>query len=178
MFDLSLPLVLAGVVLTAVQFIAALPWLWAIDPKGFKTATQTPQTLVYAGLGLLGAGVGVAWFLSYKGESASLVWNGRYLYGSLLHLQLIIDLFLLLPHGLVAVWPKGGAVAFAAFRESCRQPMFWLIVVGASCAIWFSVVVPYFTFGDDYKMMKQIGFDMVMLASVLFGVLAASMSIS
>ena len=38
--------------------------------------------------------------------------------------------------------------------------------------------LPYFTFGDDYKMMKQIGFDVVMLAAVLFGVLAASMSIS
>ena len=41
-----------------------------------------------------------------------------------------------------------------------------------------SIVIPYFTFGDDYKMMKQIGFDIVMLAAVLFGVLAASMSIS
>ena len=41
-----------------------------------------------------------------------------------------------------------------------------------------SVVIPYFTFGDDYKMMKQLGFDMIMLSTMLFGVLAASMSIS
>jgi hypothetical protein len=176
MFDPSL--LLAGVVLCTIQFIAALPWLWAIDPKGFKSALQTPLTLAYAGIGLLVAGACVAWFLSTKGEPTSLVWYGRYVYGSILHLQLIIDLFLLMPQALVLVWPKGGAVAFAAFRESCRQPMFWLIAAGASGLIWFSVVVPYFTFGDDYKMMKQIGFDMVMLASVLFGVLAASMSIS
>jgi ABC-type transport system involved in multi-copper enzyme maturation permease subunit len=136
------------------------------------------MTLVYVGGGLLIAGAGVGQFLSYKGEADVLVWYGRYLYGAVLHLQLIIDLFLLMPHALVLVWPKGGAVAFAAFRESCRQPMFWLITVGAAAAIWFSVAVPYFTFGDDYKMMKQIGFDMVMLAAVLFGVLAASMSIS
>jgi ABC-type transport system involved in multi-copper enzyme maturation permease subunit len=175
---LEMPLFLAGVVLATAQFIAALPWLWAIDPKGFKEAVQTPVTLVYAIGGLLLAGAAVAAFLSYKGEASTLVWYGRYVYGSLLHLQLIIDLFLLMPQGLVRVWPKGGAVAFAAFRESCRQPMFWLIVVGAAGLIWFSVVVPYFTFGDDYKMMKQLGFDMVMLASVLFGVLASSMSIS
>ena len=56
--------------------------------------------------------------------------------------------------------------------------MFWLIVVGAIALIWLSVVIPYFTFGDDYKMMKQIGFDVVMLSAALFGVLAASMSIS
>jgi ABC-type transport system involved in multi-copper enzyme maturation permease subunit len=176
MFDQSL--LLAGVVLTTAQFIAALPWLWAIDPKGFKRAVQTPLTLVYACGGLLGAGALVAWFLSYKGEATTLVVYGRYLYGSILQLQLIIDLFLLMPLGVVWVWPKGGAVAFAAFRESCRQPMFWIIFVGAASLIWFSVAVPYFTFGDDYKMMKQIGFDVAMLAAVLFGVLASSISIS
>jgi hypothetical protein len=176
MFDASL--ILAGVVLTTVQFIAALPWLWAIDPKGFRAAVQSPLALVYACGGVFITGCAVAWFLSYKGEAATLVWSGRYLYGSILHLQLIIDVFLLLPQAVVLLWPKGGAVAYAAFRESCRQPMFWLIIAAADGLIWFSVVVPYFTFGDDYKMMKQIGFDMVMLASVLFGVLASSMSIS
>lgn len=175
---MSLTLLLAGVVLTAAQFIAALPWLWGIDPKGFKAALKNPLTIVYVGIGLLLVGGGGAWYLGYKGEAAGLVWDGRYIYGAILHLQLIIDLFILMPQALVLVWPKGGAVAFAAFRESCRQPMYWLITVAAAAGIWFSVVIPYFTFGDDYKMMKQIGFDIVMLAAVLFGVLAASMSIS
>jgi hypothetical protein len=171
-------ILLAGVVLVTLQFIAALPWLWAIDPKGFKHATKTPASLGYVVVGVLLAGAGVAAFISYKSDPTSLTWNGRYIYGAILHLQLIIDLFILMPHALILVWPKGGAVAFAAFRESCRQPMFWLIFVAAATLIWFSVVIPYFTFGDDYKMMKQIGFDVVMLSSVLFGVLAASMSIS
>ncbi|MBM3980437.1 MAG: hypothetical protein FJ304_09140 [Planctomycetes bacterium] len=174
----DLPLALAGVVLVTAQFLAALPWLWAVDPKGFKSAVQNPQTLAYAVGGLVAAGAAVGAFLRYKGDPVSLVWNGRYLYGSLLHLQLIIDLFLVMPALLVRVWPKGGAVAFAAFRESCRQPMFWLVTIGSFCLIWLSVVIPYFTFGDDYKMMKQIGFDIVMLSAVLFGVLASSMSIS
>ncbi len=174
----DLPLFLAGVVLVTAQFLAALPWLWAIDPKGFKYAVQNPTTLLYAAGGLLGAGLGVAMFLKYKGDATALVSNGRYIYGSVLHLQLIIDLFILMPQAVVRVWPKGGAVAFAAFRESCRQPMFWLILIGAKNLIWLSVVIPYFTFGDDYKMMKQIGFDIVMLSAVLFGVLASSMSIS
>jgi ABC-type transport system involved in multi-copper enzyme maturation permease subunit len=178
MFDLSTSLVLAGVVLTAVQFVAAVPWLWAIDPKGFRNATQNPQTLLYVGGGVLGAGVALAWLISYKSDPSTLVVYGRYLFGSVLNLQLIVDLFVLLPYAVLRVWPKGGAVAFAAFRESYRQPMFWLIAGGGTGAIWFSVIVPYFTFGDDYKMMKQIGFDIVMLAAVLFGVLAASMSIS
>ena len=45
-------------------------------------------------------------------------------------------------------------------------------------SIGVAVFLPYFTFGDDYKMMKQIGFDFVMLFPALFGVLAASISIS
>ncbi|MCS6864677.1 MAG: ABC transporter permease subunit [Gemmataceae bacterium] len=171
-------LILAGVVLAAAQFVAALPWLWAIDPRGFKQALQTPLTLVYVGGGLLLAGVALAAYLAYRADPTNLTWEGRYIYGAILHLQLIIALFLLMPPLLTSVWPKGGAVASAAFRESCRQPMFWLITLGANTVIWISVAVPYFTFGDDYKMMKQIGFDIVMLAAVLFGVLAASTSIS
>jgi ABC-type transport system involved in multi-copper enzyme maturation permease subunit len=56
--------------------------------------------------------------------------------------------------------------------------MFWLITVFGVLVTWVAVVFPYFTFGDDFKMMKQIGFDLIMLAAILFGVLAASMSIS
>ena len=168
----------AGVILAAVQFAAALPWLWAIDPKGFERATRSPSAILTVLGGLLAAGAGVAFFLSYRGDSASLEAYGRYGYGAALHLQLLIDLFLLMPHALVLVWPKGGAVALAAYREGWRQPMFWLITLFAVLATWVAVVIPYFTFGDDYKMMKQIGFDIAMLAAILFGVLAASMSIS
>jgi ABC-type transport system involved in multi-copper enzyme maturation permease subunit len=171
-------LLLAGFLLALIQFVLALPWLYAIDPKGFKQTAASPAGMGYVGLGLLAAGIGIAAYSGYKSDTTNLAWFGRYVYGAILHLQLLVDLFLLMPQVLVLVWPKGGAVALAAYREACRQPMFWLIVVGAKALIWFSVSVPYFTFGDDYKMMKQIGFDVVMLSAVLFGVLAASMSIS
>ena len=66
---------------------------------------------------------------------------------------------------MLLVWPKGGAVALAAFREGYRQPMFWLLIVlSRRSLLVVSMVIPYFTFGDDFKMMKQLGFDMVMLA--------------
>jgi hypothetical protein len=180
MFDwLFHPSLLAGgVILAAVQFVAALPWLWAIDPRGFERATRSGSTLGYVVGGVIAAGVAVAMYIGYKGDSAGLEFNGRYVYGSVLHLQLLIDLFILMPNLLILVWPKGGAVALASYREGLRQPMSWLIVVVAIIATWVSVFIPYFTFGDDFKMMKQIGFDVVMLAAALFGVLAASMSIS
>jgi hypothetical protein len=171
-------ILLAGVVLALFQFLAALPWLYAVDPKGFRDTASSGSAMAYVGGGLLAAGIALATFMGYKNDSQYLVWYGRYVYGSILHLQLLIGVFLLLPHVVVRIWPKGGAVAFAAYREACRQPLFWLITVGALLLTWLSVVLPYFTFGDDYKMMKQIGFDVVMLSAALFGVLAASMSIS
>src|SRR5262245_60517450 len=157
---LSDPTVLiAGVFLALVQLLAALPWLYAVDPKGFRATVASGSAMAYVGGGLLAAGLGLAAFMGYKNDIPNLVWYGRYIYGAVLHLQLLIDLFLVLPHILVWIWPKGGAVAYAAYREGCRQPMFWLITVAAIVGTWVSVVIPYFTFGDDYKMMKQIGFD-------------------
>jgi len=170
-------ILLGGLILAAVQLAAALPWLRAIDSRTFDKNLKNAQSILTALAALVGIGLLFAAFIGYKGDSANLRLYGR-MYGLLLHLQILIDLFILFPVLLASVWTKGGAVALAAYREGWRQPMFWLITVFAILLTWVAVVLPYFTFGDDFKMMKQIGFDIVMLAAVLFGVLAASMSIS
>jgi ABC-type transport system involved in multi-copper enzyme maturation permease subunit len=170
-------ILVGGLILAVVQVIAALPWLRAIDSRGFDRTVRNPSALGSALAVILGIAFLFAAFIGYKGDSSSLKLYGR-VYGAVLHLQLLIDLFLLLPAAFAAAWPKTGAVALAAYREGWRQPMFWLITALGILLTWVAVVLPYFTFGDDYKMMKQIGFDIVMLAAVLFGVLAASMSIS
>ena len=56
--------------------------------------------------------------------------------------------------------------------------MFWLIAALASILILISTFIPYFTLGDDYKLMKQVGFDAVMLFSALFGLLTSSISVN
>lgn len=171
-------LFVAGLILASVQFAAALPWLWAIDPEGFERTTRKGSALATVIAALAAAAAVIASLIHYKGDSAKLQQFGQYGYGAVLHLQLLIDLFLLMPAVLVKLWPKGGAVAQAAYREGWRQPMFWLIIAAATATMWFAVYIPYFTFGEDYKFMKQVGFDLVMLAALLFGMLAASMSIS
>lgn len=170
-------IIVGGLILAAVQVVAALPWLRSIDPRGFDRTARNPAALAYGLAAVLGIGLLFAAFIGYKGDSSHLRLYGR-IYGAALHLQLLIDLFLLAPVLLAWLLPKTGAVALAAYREGWRQPMFWLVIVFAVLLTWIAVVLPYFTFGDDFKMMKQIGFDVVMLAAVLFGVLAASISIS
>lgn len=166
-----------AVTLALVQVLAALPWLAAVDPRQFRrVACGVQGWLAVLGVVLLG-GVGIAGALLFRADPAKLEFDGR-VFASILHLQLGLDLILVVLWIAQSVWPKGGTVAHAAFREGYRQPMFWFIAVTAMMIIAMSMVVPYFTLGDDFKMMKQISFDVVKLAAVLFVVLAACMSVS
>jgi len=174
----SLTLLIAGLLLAGVQLLAALPWLSLVDRRGFRSTFTTAKGLSSVLGGLLAAGFAFALYIGYLGESTRLQANGRYYYGGILHFQIAIDLIIGAMWAMLRLWPKGGAVALAAFRESVRQPMFWLISGLATSLIITSMVIPYFTFGEDYKMMKQLGFDTVMLAGVLFGLLSSSISIA
>ena len=99
-------------------------------------------------------------------------------YGSVLHAQLTADLFVLAFFLLLRIWPKGEAVALSAFREGIRQPMFWLLVGFGSFFMIIVPFVPYFTFGEDYLMVKELGQDIIMLIALVFGAILASTSIS
>ena len=168
---------LGGMILAVIQVTAALPWLFALDPKGFRNTLRDPKSLGFFVLAILLLGEGMAFFTGYRGDSTKLGLYGR-VYGGILQLQLLIDLFIFAPYFLTLAFPKAGAVALAAYREGWRQPLFWLVFAFGFCATWVAVVLPYFTFGDDFKMFKQIGFDIIMLCGLIFGTLASSISIS
>jgi hypothetical protein len=102
---------------------------------------------------------------------------GRF-YGVVLQIQLIIDFFILIFPLLTLVWPKGAAIAQAAFREGFRQPMFLLLLILAMLFLFVWPFIPYFTFGEDYAMVKELGPDTIMFFAIVFGVLAASMFVS
>jgi hypothetical protein len=110
-------------------------------------------------------------------DTGSLEIAGR-AYAAVLQTQFTVDLFILLFALVLKVWPKGGAVALAAFLEAVRQWPFWMLTLIAALLMGVSLFIPYFTFGEDYLMFKQLGYDIIMLAAVIFGTLAASLSIS
>lgn len=165
----------AGLML--VQVLAALPWLIAIDPAQANAAARKPMTwLGLLGVVLAGGGILLGTIL-FRSDPSKLEFDGQ-LFASVLHLQLGIDVIIGVLALLLWIWPKGGTVALAAFREGYRQPMFWLITGMVIIMLVVSVFVPYFTLGDDFKMMKQLSFDIIKLATLLFAVLAASISIT
>jgi hypothetical protein len=172
---------IVGTLLGLVQLAAALPWIGALDPVGFhgwwrRMVTSFQGVLVLGGavLGLMGL-MALVYYSNPSPEQMAF-W-GR-VYTSALQLQLSADFFVLVFLGLLKVWPQGAAVGLAAFREGIRQPMFWLITLAALGVLLITPFLPYFTFGEDFKMVKEIGYDLIMLSACVFGVVAASMSIS
>src|ERR1043165_1926959 len=107
------------------QGLAAIPWIMVFSQHSLR------QNLSFYGkvVGIVTAcGLLFAFVLeSYSEPSVVTLW-GRF-YASILMLQLGIDLFVLTFSSMLRFWPKGGAVALAAFQEGVRQPMFWMLTI-------------------------------------------------
>jgi hypothetical protein len=184
-----------GSILVLVQILAALPWLATALGEG-RTLTEVlgdffrgrgaggrPAAnpmgtilMTLGGIALAVVALPPAFLYLVDGREALEI-NGR-LYGAILQAQLVLDFFVVAIPVLLKVWPKGGAVALAAFREGVRQPMYWLLSTVAFAILTLSLFIPYFTFGEDHIMYKELGYDIIMFTAVAFGALAASMFVS
>src|SRR6266545_2994361 len=122
-----LTLVLVCSVLALIQLAAALPWLAAINFRSFLNLTRQFYVWIGGAGGIVGGGLLMAAFSEGSADN----WLTRYgrIYGAILQAQLIADFFVLVFALMLWLWPKGGAVALSAFRESLRQPMFWLLFI-------------------------------------------------
>ncbi len=135
-----------GVLLVLLQVLASLPWIllsfvdrnaliaWLRRP--FARATMPIYGIVLAIVFLL-----PALFHFLVREGSALEMSGQ-IYAAVLQTQLLADAFILLFALLLWVWPKGGAIALAAFREGLRQPMFWLLFGAAFLAMFACAVHP------------------------------------
>jgi ABC-2 family transporter len=170
--------------LLVIQLLAAVPWVWMLFfrregilrflQQGGPAARRVWLQIAAAVLGVL---IAPAVFTTMIGAGGTLEAIG-YFYGATLQIQLLIDAFILVFALLLRYWPKGGAIALAAFREGVRQPMFWLLFGVAFASLTISPFIPYWTFGEDFLVIREIGYDTILLIAAVFGALAASMSIS
>jgi ABC-type transport system involved in multi-copper enzyme maturation permease subunit len=89
-------------------------------------------------------------------------------------LVVLLAIFLLLR----SIAPRVMAIAATTAKEALSQPLFYiLLVVGAVLLIVFPFV-PYFTFGEDIKMVKEMGLTVIMLISIFLAVWTASASVA
>lgn len=171
----SLTLILFCIFLAVAQGLAALPWLLAVDLRSRQAMKQWQPWAWSLGV-CVALGAGMAFYLDLNSDRSVLGMWGR-LYMALLHIQLGADLLVVLFLVMLLFWSKGGAVALAAFREGMRQPMFWMLGGFACFLMLISPFLPYFTFGEDLKMVKELCFAFTMMAALFFGVVSASLSV-
>lgn len=164
------------VVLALIQALAALPWILAINPLTRRRLCGIGFLSKFLG-GTIVLGALAAFFLDSNVDPSGMTTWGRW-YMAAIHLQLGADLFVLAFFMMLQYWPKGGAVALAAFQEGVRQPMYWFLGGAAILLMGISPVIPFFTFGEDLKMVKELCYAFTMLAPAIFAVIAASISVS
>src|SRR5947209_10657425 len=136
--------ILIGSVLCLLQLLAALPWLFVVDPRSFRRAAGWPASWLVAAVLVVLGGAAIGGVTMAMEDPDRLAFWGR-LFGAVLHLQLVVDFFVFVFGLLLLAWPHGGAVALAAFREGIRQPMFWFFIVGAVAWLVLSPFWQYFT---------------------------------
>lgn len=73
---------------------------------------------------------------------------------------------------------KTYVIGLTTYREIVRRPLFWLITGVVAMALVLFDFIPYYTLGEDIKMVKDNGLAIIMLAGLVIGVFSASVAIA
>ena len=73
---------------------------------------------------------------------------------------------------------KAGIIARATTKEAIRQPIFLLCLALAILLLLVNAVVPFFTLGDDVKMLKDCGLATILITGLLIAIWTASTSVA
>jgi ABC-type transport system involved in multi-copper enzyme maturation permease subunit len=76
------------------------------------------------------------------------------------------------------VFPKISAIALVTAKESMAQPLFYVALALGAFSLLAFIFVPYNTFGDDVKMLKDSGLTLIMVLAMIVAVWSASVSVS
>jgi ABC-type transport system involved in multi-copper enzyme maturation permease subunit len=97
----------------------------------------------------------------------------------LLALGVILLLAWLGKHALATVAPKVTAIALVTAKETLAQPVFYVALgIGGFLVALVFPFIPYNTFGEDIKMLKDSGLTLIMLLSILVALWTASVTIA
>jgi ABC-type transport system involved in multi-copper enzyme maturation permease subunit len=74
--------------------------------------------------------------------------------------------------------PRLFAVALSTYKSEIAQPLFTLIIVFGVIALIGFVWIPYNTFGEDIKMLKDAGLTLILILSIILALWSASTSVA
>ncbi len=75
-------------------------------------------------------------------------------------------------------FPKIAAVAFTTGKEAASQPLFYLTMAAGCFLLLLFIFTPYFTFGEDVKVYKDAGLQLIMILSIIVALWTASVSVA
>lgn len=90
----------------------------------------------------------------------------------------VVGLLLLLGLIVFAYTTKAGIIARATTKEAVRQPVFLLCMALAIVILAINTVLPFFSLGDDVKMLKDCGLATILISGLLIAVWTASTSVA
>ena len=76
------------------------------------------------------------------------------------------------------LFPKASAIALATAKSEMSQPLFLILVAVGLFALLVFMFVPYHTFGEDIKVLKDSGLTLIMVFAIFHAVWAASNSVA
>jgi ABC-type transport system involved in multi-copper enzyme maturation permease subunit len=74
--------------------------------------------------------------------------------------------------------PRVAAVAAATTKEAIGQPVFTVVIVAGIALLLAFIVIPYNTFGEDVKMLKDSGLTLIKVLALLVVVWTASVAVA
>jgi ABC-type transport system involved in multi-copper enzyme maturation permease subunit len=76
------------------------------------------------------------------------------------------------------LFPRVMAVATTTAKEAMAQPLYFIIVLLGSTLLLITVFVPYNTFGEDVKVLKDFNLSFIMILSIFVALWTASVGIA
>jgi ABC-type transport system involved in multi-copper enzyme maturation permease subunit len=90
----------------------------------------------------------------------------------------LVALLLLVGLAFFGYGTKAGVIARATCKEAVRQPVFILALAIALLMLVINTVLPFFSLGEDVKMLKDCGLATILISSLLIAVWTASTSVA
>jgi len=90
----------------------------------------------------------------------------------------IVAAFFAVYYLLVFAAPKVAAIAHTTAKEAWAQPLFWVTLSLGAVLLLIFPFIPYYTLGEDVKMIKDSGLALITVLSIILAVWTASVSIS
>ena len=74
--------------------------------------------------------------------------------------------------------PRISVIALATTKETIAQPIYWLLLIIGTFALLVFIIIPYNTFGEDVRMLKDVSVTLIKVLAIITALWTSSVSVS